>query len=85
LKTNICTLKESNTKLAIEVSHLQASIDELREEVAPLKEDNNYLFDEYQALKEDYDSILLQLTKKDVTIQGLHDCKYNLQEEIHRL
>jgi FtsZ-binding cell division protein ZapB len=59
-------LEESNTQLANEVSHLQAFVDELREEVAPLQEDNNCLFDEYQALKEYYDAILLQLTEKDV-------------------
>jgi predicted nuclease with TOPRIM domain len=62
---------EKNTQPTREVSHLQAFVDELREEVAPLQEDNNQLFDEYQALKEDYDVILLQLTKKDETIQGM--------------
>jgi chromosome segregation ATPase len=64
LKTNICRLEESNTHLANKVSHLQAFVDELREEVAPLQEDNNHLFDEYQALKEDYDAILLQLLRR---------------------
>jgi hypothetical protein len=49
----------------------KASVDELREEVAPLQEDNNHMFDEYQDLKEYYDALLLQLTEKDVTIQGL--------------
>jgi FtsZ-binding cell division protein ZapB len=47
LKTNICKLEESNTQLENEVSHLHASIDELREEVVPLQEDNNHVFDEY--------------------------------------
>jgi chromosome segregation ATPase len=61
---------------------LQASIDELREEVSPLQEDNNRLFDEYQALKEDYDAILLQLTEKDETLQSLQDCKQNLEEQV---
>jgi chromosome segregation ATPase len=71
LKKNICRLEESNTQLENEVAHLQASVDELCEEVAPLQEDNNPMFDEYKALKEDYDAILLQLTEKDETIQGL--------------
>jgi hypothetical protein len=43
------------------------------------------LFDEYQALREYYDAILLQLTVKDETIQGLQDCKQNLEEQVHRL
>jgi hypothetical protein len=40
------------------------------------------MFDEYQALKEDYDAILLQLTEKDETIQGLQDCKQNLEDQV---
>jgi hypothetical protein len=79
LKTNICSLEESNTHLANKVAHLQAFVDELREEVAPLQEDNNHLFDEYQASKEDYDAILLQRVEKDETIQGLQDYKQNLE------
>jgi predicted nuclease with TOPRIM domain len=75
LKTNICKLEESNTYLANEVTHLQAFIDEIREEDAPLQEDNNYMFDEYHILKEYYDALLLQLTEKDVSLQGLQDYK----------
>jgi archaellum component FlaC len=48
VSTNVIQLMEENTQLTCEVSHLQASIDELREEVSPLQEDNNRLFDEYQ-------------------------------------
>jgi hypothetical protein len=49
------------------------------------KQDNNILFDEYQALKEYYDALLLQLTEKDETIQGLQDCKQNLEMKFSRL
>lgn len=43
------------------------------------------MFNEYRALKEDYDAILLQLTEKDETIQGLQDCKQNLENQVHPL
>ena len=71
LRDNICTLEETNTQLANEVSHLHASIDELYEEVAPLQANNNRFFDEYQILKEDYDALLLELIEKDEIAQGL--------------
>jgi FtsZ-binding cell division protein ZapB len=78
-------LMETNARLTREVSHLQASVDKFREEATPLQEDNNHLFDEYQALREYYDSILLYLTVKDETIQGLQDYKQNLEEQVRRL
>lgn len=71
LKQKISRLEAENSQLTVEAIHLQASIVELREEVVPLQEDNNRLFDAYQALKEDYESLLLQLTEKDKTIQDL--------------
>jgi peptidoglycan hydrolase CwlO-like protein len=59
LNTNICRMEESNTEVPNEVSHLHASIDELREEATPLQEDNNQIFYEYKALKEYYNALLM--------------------------
>jgi FtsZ-binding cell division protein ZapB len=41
LSIDVNQLMERNCQLTCEVSHLQASIDELCEEVVPLQEDNN--------------------------------------------
>ena len=69
-------------QLTDEVTHLQASADELHEEVSPLENDTNKLFDEYQVLKEDHDSLLLQLTEKDDTIQGLLVYRKNFEADV---
>jgi predicted nuclease with TOPRIM domain len=82
LKKNLCRLEESNTQLGNEVSNLQASINEIRVEVSLLQEDKNHMFDEYKALKEEYYSVLLQLSEKDKTIQGLQECKQNLEYQV---
>jgi hypothetical protein len=85
LKTNFCRLEESNTYLANEFSHLQAFVDELREEASPLQENNNHLFDEYKELKEYYDAIFFQLNEKDETIKGFQECQNNLEYQVHQL
>jgi predicted nuclease with TOPRIM domain len=59
LSTKVNQLTKTNAQLTREVSHLQASVDEVHEEVGLLQVDKNQLFDKYQALKKDYDSILL--------------------------
>lgn len=74
LKEHVCRLEETNGQLTNEAAHLQDSVDELRATTASLQAKDDRMFDEYQALKEAHDSLLLQLTEKDETIQGLLVC-----------
>lgn len=83
LMETICRLEETNAQMTNEDAHLQASIAKLHVEYAPLQEYNNRLFYEYHIQKENYDSLQLQFTKKDETIQGLLVCKQNLEAYVY--
>ena len=85
LKGRICRVEDTNSQLTNEVVNLQDFVDELHAAVVYLQENDDRSFDEYQALKEAHDFLLLQLTEKDETIQGLLVCKQDIKEKFFQL